>query len=133
MRVSVLTIALLVMSSRSSGQQIEKLFPEVGWDSLYRSITYPELALRAGLEGQVWANMCIDSSGAVDSITTSWKGSEIFVKPVLKALQSVHWRGMDRCNAWRLVRVYFVLKDSAILRNVYIESQRPLIDISICH
>lgn len=47
--------------------------------------TYPDSALRAGLEGEVYLKLFVDAEGKVKEVTISRSDAEIFNKPAIEA------------------------------------------------
>jgi hypothetical protein len=61
-----------VLLAQSISAQTRSLpMPVCGWDSLQRSIVYPELPLRAGIRAAYMVTIDIGSLGTLDSITVS--------------------------------------------------------------
>ena len=65
-------------------------FPKIGWDSLAKSIRYPELARRAGLEGCYSMDVLIDTNGVVKSLEFA-DVPDVFRDPIERAFRSTKW------------------------------------------
>ena len=69
--------------------------PIVDVSSIADSISYPDLALRAGLEGKVWLRGKIDSTGALQDLVCTKSDAEIFIRPALDGVHRARFRPVD--------------------------------------
>jgi hypothetical protein len=87
--------------------------PAIGWDSLAKSIGYPELAKRAELEGCYSIEFVIDANGIVKSIELK-DVPDVFRDSIDKAFRSTKWSPaiwFGERTEWRMrLPVVFVLR-----------------------
>lgn len=74
--ISIIFIAGILLSNETFAQQQDQYLPfaevmpqpDGGIGSIYKHITYPEMARKAGIEGKVYALIYINENGGVDDV-----------------------------------------------------------------
>jgi len=96
----IMTLPFLVGSVVAQQSKIVLPFPWIGWDSLGSTIRYPEIALRAGVEGAYRVTVEIDTSGKlIGSKVSSFNYQEeidrvdsMFTMTIERGLRSTQWQ-----------------------------------------
>ena len=83
----------------------EDAFPSLGWDTLQRSIIYPEIARRTGVEGVMKVEVQLDSVGHVMDVII--EGNSIFSRDLESAIRHVYWQPTLHNYKVRSSKVYF--------------------------
>jgi len=89
--------------------------PVGGYTAIQRSLTYPEIALKAGVEGQVLVWAFVDKHGNVtNTLVKKSLGNNGCDEAAVKAIKSVKWKPAkqrdDPVGVWVMVPVEFKLK-----------------------
>ena len=90
MKQFLFAVAMIVLSIPAFAQNnVSETSPSVGWDAFKASIAYPEIARRAGVQGNVDVAVSFDSTGTVTDIKTVGYG--IFEQPIRDAVKQAKW------------------------------------------
>lgn len=89
--------------------------PIGGYSAIQRSLTYPEIALKAGVEGQVLIWAFVDKTGNVkNTLVKKSLGNNGCDEAAVKAIMSVKWKPAkqrdDPVGVWVMVPVEFKLR-----------------------
>ncbi len=91
----------------------ERPEPIGGWDRLQRNIVYPEIAIKAGIEGIVFVNAHIDVKGNVLHTQIGKSDNNILNQAAADAVKKTKWKpAMQRdkpVEVWVMIRVIFQL------------------------
>lgn len=101
----ILTVDSFVIAQTQSND-VNQPEPIIGWDSLQSSIRYPDIFIRAGVEGCYQSALEIDSIGTIKSLRTislnynheNNKYDSIFIARIEEALRSVTWKAANISN-----------------------------------
>ncbi len=102
------------LSDIPSEEMFFEVEPEVDMSSIYENIVYPELAIKARIEGRVMISVLIDEKGK--PITTNIKQStnQIFnsvaISAVLKAVYTPAFQDRKAVKSWIMIPITFKLK-----------------------
>ena len=90
MKKTIIYFIILIFIQKANAQyEPTEICPVIGWDSLKALIKYPEIAKRAGVQGNVDVSIYFDSLGNIGDIKII--GYEIFYHPITEAIKNVKW------------------------------------------
>ncbi len=127
--VAFITV-LLLCSNLCLSQINSNPSPTIGWDSLKSLLKYPELARRAGLEGNAIVTIDLRSTGEIFGIDIS-SNAEIFKEFLKHVLQNVKWnpavKNGQAVQSIVRIPIYFLLGEVVNEgRCIIIEGKREL-------
>jgi len=138
MKRSVILFALLISWSASGFSQKTDWWtsyspphPSIGWDSLAKRMTYPDLCVRAGLEGLYHISVSIDSIGNISKIDQG-DLPDIFRDSVTQAIRSTQWELATYKNVSQAatvkIPIFFYLYVGNNSKPLIIDSFKPLVE-----
>ena len=134
MKYKILFLLFFISISQVYAQyEPEETYPVVGWDTFMSMISYPEIAKRASIQGNVDVAVEFDTTGNVSEIKIV--GYEVFHAPIKEAINNVKWTQKFKTINKRLETAYFTVEfklkqyDRPLRRILRIEKEKPSVKI----
>jgi protein TonB len=109
-----LTVLLLAALSPARGYYDTPPLPVGGWDTFHTKVVYPEMARKAGMEGEVLVYVYIDEKGqAMDMKVVKGSHDTGFVDAACDAIRKTKFKPGERhsipAGMWLAVRIVFTI------------------------